>query len=64
MRLWKVDTGEQLRVFEGHTAMVGGVAFSPNGKRALSCSGDKTVRLWDLETGKELLRLEGHTEHK
>jgi RNA polymerase sigma factor (sigma-70 family) len=53
--------------FEGHTDGVMVVAFSPDGKRALSggvCYGDRdpTVRLWDVATGKELLKLEGHTE--
>ena len=53
--------------FEGHTDGVMVVAFSPDGKRALSggvCygDGDPTVRLWDVATGKELLKLEGHTE--
>jgi RNA polymerase sigma factor (sigma-70 family) len=53
--------------FEGHTDGVMVVAFSPDGKRALSggvCYGDRdpTVRLWDVTTGKEVLKLEGHTE--
>jgi WD40 repeat protein len=51
--------------FEGHTDGVMVVAFSPDGKRALSggvCYGDRdpTVRLWDVATGKELKRYEGH----
>ena len=56
-----------VRRFEGHTDGVMVVAFSPDGKRALSggvCYGDRdpTLRLWDVATGKELLKLEGHTE--
>jgi WD40 repeat protein len=42
--------------------MVFSVAFSPDGKTALSGSYDHTVRLWDLATGAELRTFEGHTE--
>ncbi len=37
------------------------VAFSPDGKRLVSGSGDKTIKLWDTATGKELLTLKGHS---
>ena len=51
-----------LRLFEGHTGVVCGVAISPDGKRAVSCSGcplgDCTMRLWDMASGKEIRRLQ------
>jgi len=37
------------------------VAFSPDGKRLASASGERTVKLWDLGTGEETLTLNGHT---
>jgi serine/threonine protein kinase len=49
-------------VFEGHTDAVWGVAFSPDGRRALSGGMDNTMRLWDLATSRELRRFEGHTD--
>jgi WD40 repeat protein len=42
LRPWDAHTGEQLRVFEGHTASVNAAALSPDGKRVLSGGSDKT----------------------
>ncbi len=42
----------ETRRFEGHTGTVWGVAFAPDGKRALSGGEDKTLRLWEVATGK------------
>src|SRR5947209_4304624 len=50
-----------LRILEGHSDRVLSVAFSSDGKRAVSGSQDRTVRLWNVGNGKELCRLEGHT---
>ena len=43
-----------LRTLKGHTSFVLSVAFSPDGKRIASVSGDKTLKIWDAETGKVL----------
>jgi WD40 repeat protein/serine/threonine protein kinase len=47
------ETARALRVFEGHTGKVIGVAFLPEGDRIVSGSQDLTVRVWDVQTGKE-----------
>ena len=61
LRLWDRRTGKEVRRFEdGHTASVGALAVSADGKRALSGSVDQTVRLWDLATGKCLQVMRGH----
>src|SRR5437764_471438 len=61
VRLWDVETGQCLRVLEGHTERVRSVAWSADQRHVLSGSADKTVRLWDVETGRCLRVLEGHT---
>jgi WD40 repeat protein len=60
LKLWEVATGKELRSFSGHTASVDSVAFSPDGRTALSGSSDKTVKLWDVATGKEIKTFSGH----
>ena len=62
-RIWDVDTGQERRLFIGHTGSVSSAAFSPDGKRLLTASWDQTARIWDAETGQELRRLTGHTSY-
>jgi hypothetical protein len=46
----------------GHSNPVFSVAFSPDGKTALSGSYDNTVKWWDLSTGRVINTLEGHSD--
>ena len=52
---------ECLKKLEGHTEGVNAVALSVYGRRAVSGSGDGTLRVWDLETGESRV-LVGHTD--
>ena len=54
MRLWDLESGAELRRFEGHKDWIPALALMPDGRRAVSASEDQTVRLWDLERGTEL----------
>lgn len=51
-----------LATLTGHTGHVTGCAFSPDGRRIVSASKDKTLKLWDAQTGAELATLAGHTD--
>jgi WD40 repeat protein len=55
-----VATGRELRTL-AHPEGVDAVAFSPDGRLALTLSGDGTVKLWEVATGRELRTLAGHS---
>jgi WD40 repeat protein len=50
------------RVLAGHTDVIYGLAFSPDGKRLATASLDKTARIWDLASGKALVTLTDHSD--
>ncbi len=60
LKLWDVDSGRELRTFEGHSASITSVAVSPDDRYAASGSEDRSVRVWEIATGQNTLTLQGH----
>ena len=60
--IWNVEQ-KKLAVgsLTGHTDHVLALAYSPDGKRLVSSSFDKTVRIWKPKTGHLLSTLRGHS---
>ena len=56
LRLWNAETGESVRVLEGHTNRVNAVAWSPDGKTVCSEDYDNEKRVWRAETGECLFK--------
>lgn len=54
VRVWDVETGEQLQVLNAHNATVGALAFSPDGTRLASAAWDGSVVLWDTQSWQPL----------
>jgi eukaryotic-like serine/threonine-protein kinase len=52
--LWNLDTGAEIKRYNGHTDLVSGLAFLPREDRFLSASWDTTLRVWDIVTGKDV----------
>jgi WD40 repeat protein/serine/threonine protein kinase len=62
MRIWDLETGAEVQIFNGHTGAVWSVALSADGRHALSAGMDRTIRLWDVESGRELRLWQGTGE--
>jgi WD40 repeat protein len=59
-RLWNATDGRLLHVLTGHTARIGDLAFSPDGKLLATASDDSTGRVWDVKSGRSVSTLIGH----
>jgi cytochrome c len=60
--VWRPGEQHPQIVFEGHTAPVVALAFSPDGTTLASASWDHTARLWSLMGGSGRM-LEGHEQN-
>lgn len=60
IRVWQIQSGEQIASFSAHTDTVDSVRFHPNGRLLLSAGWDARILLWDLVTGTQRRAYEGH----
>ena len=52
-----------LYIYRGHSASVGTVAWSPDGKRIASGSNDSAVQVWDATNGGHVYTYRRHADH-
>jgi WD40 repeat protein len=55
VRLWDLATGRELATYPGHEGGVVAVAFTPDGKRVVSLSGQRVVKTWDATRDPEMV---------
>ncbi|ETO07483.1 WD-40 repeat protein, partial [Reticulomyxa filosa] len=69
VRVWDVETNQQIQLFNGHSNSVFYVKFSPyhyyNHRQNVICSSsaDNTIRCWDIKHNKQLQIFNGHTSY-
>jgi WD40 repeat protein len=54
IKLWNLETSQEIKTLSGHSDHICSVAYSPNGQILASASKDKTVKLWSVASGKEI----------
>ncbi|KAJ9094641.1 hypothetical protein QFC19_007854 [Naganishia cerealis] len=60
VRVWNLDTGEVVRVLNGHTRAVRALQFDQ--VMLVTGSMDRTLKVWNWRTGECVRTLEGHTD--
>ncbi|TDZ34810.1 putative E3 ubiquitin ligase complex SCF subunit scon-2 [Colletotrichum spinosum] len=60
IKIWNIETGEEIRTLTGHTMGIRTLKFV--GNKLFSGSLDHTIKVWNWQTGDCISTLRGHTE--
>jgi WD40 repeat protein len=63
VKVWDLESGEELLTLAGHGGTVNAVAFHPLGTYIATASSDQKVKFWDLGSGDEVRTISGHSDH-
>jgi len=58
IHVFEFESGRQLCDIQAHTKSISEVVITADGRRAISCDSENSVRLWDLADGRELNSIE------
>ena len=57
IRIWDLQTGENISTLLGHTNSVSSLSFSKNGSRLVSSQRGDTIRIWDWKNKREVMNV-------
>ena len=60
LRVWSVDSGQQLLEVLAHEGGANDAAFSRDGRHLYSCGYDDLAKSWNARTGEQELEFSGH----
>jgi uncharacterized protein (TIGR02996 family) len=63
VRVWDVETGENVATSDAHGSAVNSLAFTADGKQLLTSSDDQTVKLWNIPSLDVVRTFEGHSDY-
>jgi len=63
IKIWNVQTGQELQTLVGHSESVYSVAWAPDEQMLASGSDDRSIKIWNVQTGQEFQTLRGHSSH-
>ncbi|KAJ3129501.1 hypothetical protein HK098_001268 [Nowakowskiella sp. JEL0407] len=61
IKIWSMESGEELKTLKGHNGAVTSVAISDDGGFIVSGSDDKLIKIWSVHSGQEIRECVGHT---